>query len=142
MSFRRATEADIPQIMAVRASVKENELSDPSALPPDMVAEYLAEHGPGWVCEKEDRILGFAMVDRRDNSIFGLFVRPDAEAGGIGSRLLALATDWLFDQGADRIVLSTDPGTRADAFYQRQGWNRGELKSNGEVVFRLPRPQG
>jgi hypothetical protein len=38
------------------------------------------------------------------------------------------------------VSLSTTPDTRADAFYCANGWQRGELTDNGEVMFRLPRP--
>jgi hypothetical protein len=53
--------------------------------------------------------------------------------------LLALATDWLFANGAERVALGTAPNTRADRFYLAQGWSRGELLANGEVSYRLDR---
>jgi GNAT superfamily N-acetyltransferase len=66
-----------------------------------------------------------------------LFVKPTHEGRGIGKRLLRLATDWLFEMDATMIALSTDAHTRADRFYRAQGWQRGELKPDGEVCYRL-----
>jgi hypothetical protein len=54
---------------------------------------------------------------------------------------LSLAAQWLFETGASTISLSTATGTRADKFYQRAGWLRGEIGSNGEVVYMLDRPE-
>jgi GNAT superfamily N-acetyltransferase len=72
-----------------------------------------------------------------DNSIWALFVLPAHEGKGIGKRLLKLATDWLFDMGASSIILSTTIGTRADRWYEMQGWSRGEVNGDGEVQYRL-----
>jgi ribosomal protein S18 acetylase RimI-like enzyme len=45
-----------------------------------------------------------------------LFVKPEYEGKGIGTKLLKLATEWLFVAGAPTISLSTDVNTRADIF--------------------------
>ena len=48
----------------------------------------------------------------------------------------------IVDAGASRISLSTKANTRADKFYERLGWRRGEIKSNnGEVCYTLDRPE-
>lgn len=123
----------------VRLAVNENRLSNPARITPAMYADHLGPLGQSWVCEGEGRIVGFSSAAVRDASIWALFVLPEFEGRGIGKRLLALATEWLFEQGATRVVLGTAAGTRADAFYARVGWRRGALRDDGEVEFTLER---
>lgn len=118
-------------------AVTENVLSDPERVPRSLVETYFEERGRGWVCDVDGVLVGFSFADATDHSIFGLFVLPGHEGQGIGKRLLDMAVAWLFDQGAEAIRLTTGPGTRADAFYQRQGWERGALDERGEVRFVL-----
>lgn len=141
MKLREALLSDIPVIHDIRFSVQENVLVDPSSVTPEMCAEYITEIGKGWVCEVDGDVVGFSIACIRDTSIWALFVRPGFEGRQIGQRLLKLAVEWLFEMGSPAIVLSTDPGTRADRFYASQGWTRGEIKPNGEVSFRLERTE-
>lgn len=137
MDFREAKIEDIPALFEVRHSVKENVLSDPRRVTREMCVAYLSESGRGWLCEIEGEVVGFSVASLEDASIWALFVKPLYEGRGIGKRLLQLATDWLFEMRATSIALSTDAHTRADKFYERQGWLRGELKPDGEVCYRL-----
>jgi GNAT superfamily N-acetyltransferase len=137
MNFREAQIEDIPALFEVRQSVTENVLSDPRKVTPEICAAYLGERGKGWLCEIDGEVVGFAVASLTDASIWALFVKPSYEGRGIGKRLLRLATDWLFEMSAESIALSTDPHTRADKFYERQGWERGEIKPDGEVCYRL-----
>lgn len=139
MVFREAKVEDIPALSGIRLSVTENVLSDPRKVTPEMYAAYLSQSGKGWLCEVGGEAVGFSVASRRDASIWALFVRPGYEGRGIGTRLLKLATDWLFEMGAPSISLSTGANTRADRLYERQGWERGEIKPDGEVVYRLDR---
>lgn len=143
-SFRAATAADIAGMSAVRLAVRENRLSDPARITPAMYADHLGPLGRSWVCERDGRIVGFASAalprDGSKASIWALFVLPEQEGQGIGQRLLTLTTAWLFAQGAARIVLGTAAATRADAFYARMGWQRGEMRDDVEVEFVLDRP--
>jgi GNAT superfamily N-acetyltransferase len=134
MSFRRATSADIDAIFVVRFAVKENKLSNPARVTREMCEDYLDKLGRGWVCEIDDQIVGFSYAAKADHSIWALFVLPEFEGRGIGKTLLNLATDWLFEIGAERVILSTEASTRADRFYVAQGWTRGEMKDE-EVRF-------
>lgn len=141
MIFREASSHDIAGMRDVRVSVNENKVSDPSLLPPALYERYLNEIGKGWVCEINGEIVGFSVACLEDGSIWALFVRPDVEGRGIGKRLLRMATDWLFANGVSVISLSTAVDTRADLFYQWQGWHRGQLQANGEVFFSLAQNQ-
>ncbi len=139
MHFRIANELDIPAMTAVRLAVNENRLSNPGWLTREVWVDGLESSGRAstWVCENESRIVGFSVARIDECDIWALFVDPDFEGRGIGSQLLELATGWLAQNGVRTIELSTANETRADAFYQRKGWQRGEQNSKGEVVFRL-----
>lgn len=137
MIFRRATESDIDAIFVVRFAVKENVLSNPARVTREMCIDYLDKLGRGWVCEIEGRVVGFSYAARADHSIWALFVLPDFEGRGVGKALLNAAVDWLFEIGAERVILSTEANTRADRFYRAQGWTRGEMKDDVEVRYAL-----
>jgi GNAT superfamily N-acetyltransferase len=137
--FREARHTDIPALREIRAAVQENRLSDPERISAGMIADHLTTLGRGWVCEQGGTVLGFSFAARRSQSIWALFVRPGYEGRGIGKRLLESASGWLFANGCARVVLGTAPDTRADRFYRAQGWTRGELLANGEVLYSLDR---
>ncbi len=139
MRYRIANESDIPGMTVVRLAVQENRLSDPAWLTQTMWLDALEQSGKActWVCESEGRIVGFSSGRIDEQDIWALFVSPDFEGQGIGTRLLDLATEWLVGKGVHTVELSTSNQTRADGFYQYKGWQRGELNAKGEVVFRL-----
>ncbi len=139
MRFRRASSADIDAIFVVRFAVKENVLSNPARVTHAMCEDYLDKLGRGWVCEINHRIVGFSYAASADHSIWALFVLPEFEGRGIGKQLLKRATDWLFDIGAEQVILSTEAHTRADRFYLAQGWQRGAMKDEVEVTYLLKR---
>jgi GNAT superfamily N-acetyltransferase len=124
----------------IRLSVRENVLSDPARVTLQMYRDYLDTLGRGWVCELDGEVVGFSYAAVEDASIWALFVLPEFEGRGIAKRLLALATSYLFDQGNDKLILSTTADTRADRFYTAQGWVRGAMKDAVEVHFTLQRP--
>jgi GNAT superfamily N-acetyltransferase len=138
--YREATVVDIPAIAAIRLEVVENALTDPGRVTRGMYHEYLTTAGKGWVAEVNRTIAGFSIANLRDAQVWALFVRPDFEGRGIGKELLTCAVDWLFEQGVEVISLTTDPDTRAERLYRAQGWERGEFIANGEVSYRLRRP--
>jgi len=122
--LRRACGADIPAMSAIRLSVRENVLSDPDRVSLQMYEDYLDRDGRGWVAEIDGEIVGFSYADRKDASIWALFVSPRHEGRGLGKALLELAVAWLFELGHSRVTLGTTPGTRADRFYAALGWSR------------------
>ena len=56
------------------------------------------ERGKGWVCEIENNIVGFAIVDLKENNIWALFVQPEFENMGIGKKLHTAMLNWYFNQ--------------------------------------------
>ncbi len=137
--FRRAVPDDVPAMSALRLSVKENKLSDPMKVTDQMYLDFLERDGRGWVCEDDRGLAAFAYANRLDSTVWALFVDPRSEGFGIGSRLLQSVTEWLFEQGNDRITLTTSSGTRADGFYLARGWRRDGPDASGDVTYSLER---
>lgn len=145
IEFREASAADMPGISHVRLSVIENALTveqlEERGITNAGVAASLLTHRKGWVAAEEGgRIVAFSMADRADWSIFALFVLPEHEQHGLGSRLLDLALDWLWDNGAERVWLSTGPQTRASRFYELRGWVCTGKAAHGDLRFEFSRP--
>lgn len=137
MIFREANKSDIKQMQVVRQAVKENKLSDPALVPDDDVAEYITNRGKGWVCVIHSEVAGFAIVDLIDNNIWALFVHPDYEGKGIGKKLHNVMLNWYFEQTKQTVWLGTEPGTRAEKFYRKQGWKEAGTHGKGEVKFEM-----
>ncbi|MBL7702052.1 MAG: GNAT family N-acetyltransferase [Ferruginibacter sp.] len=139
MIYRQAEIDDIAQIQFVRNAVKENRLSDPALVPDRDVEEYMTKRGRGWVCEADNKIVGFAIVDLVENNVWALFVHPDFEARGIGKKLHRIMMDWYFLHTKEKIWLGTDPDSRAYEFYKMQGWkeagNHGKMERKFEMDF-------
>jgi GNAT superfamily N-acetyltransferase len=144
--LREARAADMPGISRVRTSVRENLLTvaqlERLGITNATVAASLLGHRKGWVAKRGGEIVAFSMADRANGSIFALFVLPEYEGQGLGSRLLDLALQWLWQQGADRVWLTTAPGTRAARFYLRRSWVETGKEDGGDVRLELMRPDG
>ena len=132
--IRRATVSDIPRLMKIRGSVRENRLSDPSRV---TLADYHwhIAHAPIHVWEDEGVIKGLSAGDPRDGSIWALFVDPAYEGRGIGQALILAACNSIAAAGHRAAKLSTQPGTRAERFYLRNGWLAEGHTERGEVIL-------
>lgn len=139
MQIRVASEAHIAGMHRVRMSVRENQLSDPGLVQPQHYRSMLRNNGRGWVAEVAGEVVGFAIVDLTRGSVWALFVDPRYEGRGIGRRLHDEMLDWSFAAGAERVWLSTDPGTRAEQFYRAAGWQPTGVERNGEARFEMRR---
>jgi GNAT superfamily N-acetyltransferase len=114
----------------VRTSVRENRLT--SSVSEEDYLPAIEAYGKGWVLEEHGRIVGFAVGDARDGNIWALFVRPDRECLGYGRLLHDTMIEWLGCQGLDRLWLTTEPGTRAQRFYESAGWQLMGSTDRGE----------
>lgn len=135
MTLRPASPGDASAMHALRMSVRENKLSDPSKV---TIADYerrLAEPGSSWVAEVRGSVVGFAVADFPSRSIWALFVKPGFEGRGIGRSLLQEVTRRLEAAGPGTLHLSTEAGTRAERVYAAAGWARAGRLPNGEVHF-------
>lgn len=137
MQFREATRADIPQIQFVRNAVKENQLSNPALVPDKDVEDYITNRGQGWICEINNTIVGFAIVSLADNNVWALFIQPGYDKQGIGRKLHDDMMCWYYKQTNKTIWLSTSPGTRAQNFYRKAGWEETGIIKSGEIKFEM-----
>lgn len=132
--IRIAGRDDIPRIVAIRASVRENRLSDPSRVTTADIS-WFAEHGPIHVWQSANGVQGFAAGDPRDGSIWALFIDPAFESQGIGQALINAACDLLRQAGHRVATLRTGVNTRAERFYVKNGWAAQGLDARGEMTF-------
>lgn len=137
MTIREARPEDIPDIQFVRNSVKENTLSDPNLVSDKDCEAFLFERGKGWVCEIDDKVVGFSIVDLSENNIWALFLHPDFEKQGIGRKLHDIMLNWYFEQTKENVWLGTSPGTRAEMFYKKSGWKEIGTHGRNETKFEM-----
>ncbi|NTS42269.1 GNAT family N-acetyltransferase [Flavisolibacter sp. BT320] len=137
MHYRTALASDIPQIQQIRHAVKENVLSHPSLVTDEDCLRYLTQRGKGWVCETDNRLVGFAIADLQDHNIWALFLLPEYEGQGIGRQLHYRMLEWYFSQTRETVWLSTGKQTRAEKFYGRLGWKETGPYGNGETRFEM-----
>ena len=137
MIFREAKIDDIKGMQIVRNAVKENRLSDPNFVKDADYIEFLMTIGKGWVCEIDNIIVGFAIVDLKTNNVWALFLNPNFERKGIGQQLHNLMIDWYFSQTKVTIWLGTSPKTRASNFYKKAGWTEVGVNGPKEIKFEM-----
>lgn len=134
-TIREALITDIPQIQRVRNAVKENTLSDPALVPDADVEDYMFRRGKGWVSLEGDRITGFSIVSITDQNVWALFIEPGFDKLGAGRLLHDIMMDWYFSQTSENCWLSTTPGTRAEGFYRKAGWEEDGMYGKKEIKF-------
>ena len=112
-------------------------LSDPSLVTDKDCEEYMTVRGKGWICEADNMIVGFAIIDVKEKNIWALFVHPEYEQKGIGKQLHNTMLDWYFNQYDSPLWLGTAPRTRAEVFYRRSGWKETGTHGKGEIKFEM-----
>lgn len=137
MIIREAKIEDIKQIQVVRNAVTENTLSDPALVTDEDCKEYITVRGKGWVCEMNRQIVGFSIVDLRENNIWALFVDPGFEKLGIGQALHNIMLNWYFTQTTEKLWLGTEFNTRAETFYRKAGWTEAGTNGSAEIRFEM-----
>lgn len=148
VTFRQVCEADIEELLDVRAATRENALSRDQLARMGITAAAIAESlaagtTRGWVCSRDSRIVGFCMGDSERGEVLVLALLPDYERRGIGKALLSRVVDWLGSFNPPRIWLGTSPNpdTRAHGFYRALGWQpTGETDAHGDEVLVLSQP--
>ena len=137
--FRRADRADVPGIQRVRHSVRENRLVS-RIIEDEEVVEAIDRTGRGWVVEEDGQIIAFAIGNSSSGNVWALFVDPEHEGCGHGRKLHDEMLSWLWSIGLRRLWLSTSPGTRAQRFYERAGWQQYGVSESGELLFEQKAP--
>ena len=118
----------------VRHAVRENRLVS-TVISDEDVRAAIEDTGRGWVAEEGGEIVGFAVGNSRTGNIWALFVDPACEGRGIGRALHDAMIEWLWAQGLEKLWLSTEPGTRAQRFYESAGWQPVGTTPGGEIKF-------
>jgi GNAT superfamily N-acetyltransferase len=136
--LRQAIASDITAIQRVRKSVRENRLVS-TVISDEDVRDAIETSGRGWVVESQGEVVGFSIGLVDTGNIWALFVHPDHEGRGHGRRLHDETVAWLWSQKLDSLWLTTEPGTRAQSFYEAAGWRLVGRTSQGELRFEMHR---
>ena len=137
MIIRPAEIDDVKQIQIVRNSVTENTLADPNLVTDEDCINFITVKGKGWVCEMDNQIVGFAIVDLLNHNIWALFIDPNFEGKGIGQLLHNEMLDWYFEQTQKTVWLGTAFNTRAEHFYTKAGWKIVGKHGSDETKFEM-----
>ncbi|HVE58199.1 MAG TPA: GNAT family N-acetyltransferase [Pyrinomonadaceae bacterium] len=93
---------------------------------------YDAEKDRVWVCENEDRIIGFLLLMHRGERAAQLryfYLEPGFRGIGLGSRLMQLFMDFLKEKSYKSAYLwTTNEQTAAASLYERYGFKLTEEK--------------
>ena len=132
--LRQATFADVPGMQRVRHAVRENRLIS-FVVSDEGVRKAIEQTGRGWVIELGNEVVAFAIGNALDGNVWALFVDPNHECRGYGRQLHDTMLAWLRSQGLRRLWLTTDPGTRAQGFYESAGWRLAGTTDQGELRY-------
>jgi GNAT superfamily N-acetyltransferase len=136
--LRQAVRSDVPAMHRIRMAVHENRLVSTVIHATDYIPE-IEITGRGWVITEQDAVVAFAIGNRETRSIWALFVDPAHEGKGYGRQLHDAMVEWLFSERLTTIWLSTEPGTRAQRFYEAAGWTFCRVLPSGERYYELHR---
>ena len=141
--IRGASVADVGAMFKVRASVGENTMTaaELSAIgvTPEAIAQAISGAPCAWVATVDKEVIGFAMVDFDDACLFALFVLPEYEGRGIGTRLTQICELALFQQHT-KAWLETANASRAAQFYRHLGWGSEVDAGDGDIRMEKNRP--
>jgi len=137
--LRIAVRSDIGAIQTVRGSVNENRLVS-MVITDEDVRVAIEETGRGWVVEEDGEVVALAIGNATSGNVWALFVHPEHEGRGYGRQLHDTMVSWLWKAGLQYLWLTTEPGTRAQRFYDANGWQVTGTTANGELRYELRRP--
>lgn len=135
--LRTAVIEDLPGIWEVRYSVTENTLA-PGRISDEDLRVAIEQTGRGWVVEDQTMILGFAVGNAETGNVWALFVRPEAQGRGLGTRLHEAMISWFRGQSLSSLWLSTGIDTKARQFYERNGWICTGPHGDSELRYERP----
>jgi GNAT superfamily N-acetyltransferase len=103
--------------------------------PAAALAHLQLDGAAAWLVEANGRVIGHALagpcglphaeVTRGCGELKRLYLLPEAQGGGLGSRLLATTLDWLAATGRDRIWIGVWSGNHAaQRLYARAGFEK------------------
>jgi ribosomal protein S18 acetylase RimI-like enzyme len=95
---------------------------------------YDAEKDCVWVCEENDKIIGFLLLMHRVEATAQLryfYLEPEYRGIGLGNRLMHLFMDFLKEKGYGRAYLwTTNEQSAAAALYESYGFELTEEKES------------
>ena len=142
MIFREIKDEDIAELFVVRVATDENNLSIDElrrlGITEASVKEKLHTSFKGWLCEIDSTVIGFSMGDGCTGELWVMAVLPEYINQGIGSKLLKLVEEWMFEKGHYTLWLETDtnPKLRAYSFYKKHGWEDKEIKEGSRHMIK------
>ncbi|MGF1655869.1 MAG: GNAT family N-acetyltransferase [Verrucomicrobiales bacterium] len=146
INYRDLIPADMEAVFNVRVKTWHNpngavELQR-MGITPESVVKMMSISHRGWVAEDQDRIVGFAMGNKKTGEMWVIAVLPEYENQGIGRSLMSLVENWLWSVGWREIWLTTDPDEtfRAVGFYRCLGWCDWKIEE-GDRFMRKTMPQ-
>jgi GNAT superfamily N-acetyltransferase len=142
ITIRRSAESDIPALFQIRTAVRENHMTLAELAAADVTADSVStmlggKHAAAWIGFDGETPLGFSMARADVGDVFALFVLPEAEGLGLGTKLLAEAECWLAFRDVTNAWLLTggEPGLRAPGFYLKRGWVCERREADGQIRF-------
>ena len=143
MNFREITSADLPALFLVRIDPVENRATleglKSFGISIESLTQRLATTHKGWLCEIDGVPIGFTIGNGSTGELEVFAVLRAYEGKGIGSKLLALAQDWLWSRGCETLWLYTSPKpTRAFKLYSKFGWKDSGMRyPSGDMRLEL-----
>lgn len=134
--IRPASFTDVDAMFKVRASVGENTMTPAElsaiGVTPEAIASAIKSAPCAWVATIANEVVGFAMVDLNSACLFALFVLPEHEGRGIGTRLTQICERALFEHHPTA-WLETANGSRAAQLYRHLGWGNEVDVGGGDI---------
>ena len=103
-----------------------------AGITPDTIAQAVRRAPCAWVAVADDKVIGFSMVDLDSACLFALFVLPQHEGQGIGTKLTRACEQALF-QHHSVAWLETARGSRAARLYRHLGWGNEIDIGGGDI---------
>ncbi|MFK4267357.1 GNAT family N-acetyltransferase [Streptomyces milbemycinicus] len=160
-TFRAATAADVPELVALIESAYRGDssragwtteadiLGGQRTDPEGVAAVVTGENGRMLVVERGGEMVACCQLEHRgDHAYFGMFaVRPALQGAGLGKVIIAEAERWVRAEWGAREMRMTVISAREDliAWYERRGYARtGEMTPfpYGDERFGIPRRAG
>ncbi|MFD8378659.1 GNAT family N-acetyltransferase [Streptomyces sp. NPDC059679] len=157
-TFRAATAADVPELVALIESAYRGDSSKAGWTteadilggrrtdPEGVAAVVTGENGRMLVVERGGEMVACCQLEHRgDHAYFGMFaVRPALQGAGLGKVIIAEAERWVRAEWGAREMRMTVISAREDliAWYERRGYARtGEMTPfpYGDERFGIPR---
>lgn len=99
---------------------------------PEAIALAVKRTPCSWVAMADEQVVGFAMIDVDSGCLFALFVLPEYEGCGIGTRLTKTCELALFERHAVA-WLETAKESRAAQLYRHLGWENEVDIGGGDI---------